>query len=61
MPSHLMSWAEITLTGLTLSSVGDGRREPVTSTRSIFGGAVVVVVAGGGVVACARIVGDVDV
>ena len=35
-PSHLMSWAEITLTGLTLSSVNDGSREPVTSIFSIL-------------------------
>ena len=31
-----MSWIVITLTGLTLSTVSEGSREPVTSTRSIF-------------------------
>ncbi len=36
MPSHLMSWAEITLTGLTLSVVSGARRDPVTSIFSIF-------------------------
>src|SRR5215475_14388802 len=35
-PVHLMSWEVITSTGLTLSSVSDGSREPVTSIRSIF-------------------------
>ena len=48
-----MSCADITLTGLVLSSVGEGRREPVISTLSIFCGVVVVVVAGG-VVCCAQ-------
>ena len=62
IPSHLMSCAEITLTGLTLSSVGEGRREPVISTLSILCGVVAaVVVAAGAPAACARITGDGDV
>ena len=34
IPSHLISWAEITLTGLALSVVSDESRDPVTSILS---------------------------
>ncbi len=52
-PVYAISCAFMTLTGLSLVSVGDGIREPVTSIFSIFWVWAVSMLAGaGGVVDC---------